>query len=187
MCLYFSVSNVLILRCVQCAGIAVCPMCWYFSVSNVLVLQCVQCVVIIERWGWLLKSSAEKKMSGINYSIQTCTLKVHKYGKSQRYMNNNNNNNNKQLISNISHVKICTWLRKGNLKRKTESLLIAAQNNVIRTNHIKMQLNSKCRLCGNRDETINHIISKCRKLAQKEYKTSKTGWAKWSTGNCARN
>ena len=29
----------------------------------------------------------------------------------------------------------------------------------------------KCRLCGNNDETINHIISKCSKLAQKVYKT----------------
>ena len=60
--------------------------------------------------------------------------------------------------------------------RETESLLIVAQNNAIRPNHIKvridkMQQNSKCRLCGDRDETINHIISECSKLAQKEYKT----------------
>ena len=34
-----------------------------------------------------------------------------------------------------------------------------------------MQQNSKCRLCGDRDETINHIISECSKLAQKENKT----------------
>ena len=34
-----------------------------------------------------------------------------------------------------------------------------------------MQQNSKCRLCGDRDETINHIINECCKLAQKEYKT----------------
>ena len=66
------------------------------------------------------------------------------------------------------------WLRKGNLKRETESLLIATQNNAIRTNHIKaridkMQRNSKCRLCGDRDEKINHI-SGCSKLAQKEFK-----------------
>ena len=33
-----------------------------------------------------------------------------------------------------------------------------------------MQQNSKCRLCGDRDETINHIISECSILAQKEYK-----------------
>ena len=34
----------------------------------------------------------------------------------------------------------------------------------------KTQQNSQCRLCGDRDETINHIISECSKLAQ-EYKT----------------
>ena len=81
----------------------------------------------------------------------------------------------KRLINNISHQKTWTWLRKGNLMRETESLLIAAQDNAIRTNHIKARIdktqqNSKCRLCGDRDETINHIISECRKLAQEEYK-----------------
>ena len=34
-----------------------------------------------------------------------------------------------------------------------------------------MQQNSKCRLCGDRDKTINHIISECSKLAQNKYKT----------------
>ena len=76
----------------------------------------------------------------------------------------------KRLISNISHEKTWTWLRKGILKKNTEFLQIAAQNNAIRTNHIKaridkMQQNSKCRLCGDRGETINHIISECSKLA----------------------
>ena len=65
---------------------------------------------------------------------------------------------------------------KGNVKRETESLLMAAQNNPIRTHHTsaiidKTQENSKCRLYDDRDETINHIINECCKLAQKEYKT----------------
>ena len=81
----------------------------------------------------------------------------------------------KRLINNILREKTWTWLRKGNFKRETESLLIAAQNNAIRTNHIKARIgltqqNGKCRLGGNRDETINHI-SECSKLEQKEYKT----------------
>ena len=81
----------------------------------------------------------------------------------------------KRLKNNISHQKTWTWLRKGNLMRETESLLIAAQDNAIRTNHIKVRIdktqqNSKCRLYGDRDETINHIISECSKLAQKKYK-----------------
>ena len=81
----------------------------------------------------------------------------------------------KRLINNISHQKTWTWPRKGNLKRETESILVAAQNNAIMTNDIKTRIdktqqNSKCRLCGKRDETINYIISECSKLAQKEYK-----------------
>ncbi len=52
---------------------------------------------------------------------------------------------------------------------------MAAQNSAIRTNHIKARIdktqqNSKCRRCGDRDETIKHIISECCKLTQKEYK-----------------
>ena len=34
-----------------------------------------------------------------------------------------------------------------------------------------MQPNNRCWLCGDRDETINHIISECSKLAQKDCKT----------------
>ena len=83
----------------------------------------------------------------------------------------------KQQINNISYDKTWTGLRKGNFKRETESLLIPAKNNIVRTIHIKSRIdktqqNSKCRQCGYRHETINHIISKCCKLAQKEYKTN---------------
>ena len=70
--------------------------------------------------------------------------------------------------------------RKGNFKRETESLQIAAQSNTLGTNYVKAKIdrtqqNSKCSLYGERDETITHIISECRKLAPKEYKT-KQDW-----------
>ena len=73
-----------------------------------------------------------------------------------------------------------TWLRNGSCKQETECLLIAAQNNAIRTNYIrakigKMQQNSRCRLCDDRDETINHIISECSKFTL-------TGWEGDSLG-----
>ena len=62
------------------------------------------------------------------------------------------------------------------MKGKPELLLIATQNNAIRTNYIKARIdktqhNSKCRLCGDRDKKFNHIISECSKLAQRECKT----------------
>ena len=74
----------------------------------------------------------------------------------------------KGLINNISHDKTWTWLRKGNFKRETESFLMAAQNSAIRTNHMKARIdktqqNSKCRLCDDTCERINHIISVCSK------------------------
>ena len=81
----------------------------------------------------------------------------------------------KRLITNILHDKTRTLVRKGNFKRETEYLLIAAQKNSIRTNHIKARIdktqqNSKYRRRGDEDETIICIIIECRKLAQKEYK-----------------
>ena len=79
-------------------------------------------------------------------------------------------------LKQIKQNKTCESLRKGNLKREVEFLQLAAQNNAIRTNYIKARIdktqqNCKCRLCGDSDETINHIINECNKLAQKEYKT----------------
>ena len=61
------------------------------------------------------------------------------------------------------------------LAKKRKPPLIAVQDNAIRINHIKARIdktqkNSKIRLCGVRDKTINHIISECSKLPQKEYK-----------------
>ena len=80
----------------------------------------------------------------------------------------------KRLI-NISHDKTWTWLRKGNFKREIESLLMAAQNNALRTNHIKARIdktlqNSKCRLCGDRrnDQSHNKRMQKiCTEKVQK--------------------
>ena len=46
----------------------------------------------------------------------------------------------KRLINNISHEKTRTCLGKENFKRETDSLLIAAQNNAIKTNHIKARI-----------------------------------------------
>ena len=50
------------------------------------------------------------------------------------------------------------------------------QNNAIRTIHINARIdttqqNSRCRLCGDIDKKINHLISECSKLAQKQYMT----------------
>ena len=60
-------------------------------------------------------------------------------------------------------------------KKEKESLIVAAQNQSIRTNLVKTKIDksqgdSLCRVCRNVDESIDHIISGFSKLAQKEYK-----------------
>ena len=66
------------------------------------------------------------------------------------------------------------WLRDGSIKRETESLIMAAQEQGIRTNALskidKTQAESKCRLCGKVDEAERHIVCECPMLAQMEYK-----------------
>ena len=67
------------------------------------------------------------------------------------------------------------WLQNGDLKRERESLIVAAQNQSIRTKLVKAKIDKSqkgmlCRLCKKTDESIDHVVSGCSKLAQKEYK-----------------
>ena len=67
------------------------------------------------------------------------------------------------------------WLKEGSIKRETESLIFAAQEQALRTNQIKAKIDQspaddKCRMGGNANETINHLTNECAKMAQKEYK-----------------
>ena len=61
------------------------------------------------------------------------------------------------------------------MKRERESLIVAAQNQGIRTNLVKAKIgkdqgHSLCRVCRKVDGSIDHIVSGCSKLAQKECK-----------------
>ena len=61
------------------------------------------------------------------------------------------------------------------MKRETESLMVAAQNQSIRTNLLKAKIDksqgdSLCRMCRKVDESKDHIVSGCSKLAQKVHK-----------------
>ena len=58
---------------------------------------------------------------------------------------------------------------------ETESLIVAVQNQAIRTNLVKVKIDNSqkdmlCRLCKKADESIDHVVSGCSKLAQKECK-----------------
>ena len=114
----------------------------------------------IQKRGGILITAPRNNTNDTKTSGMTITRK-------QKWEEKQLNGRFKRLTSDISHEK--TW----NRKRETESLQIAAQNNSIRINHIKARIdktqqNCRWRLYGERDKTINHIISECCKLAQKE-------------------
>ena len=64
---------------------------------------------------------------------------------------------------------------QGDLLVSTEALLCAAQEQVIRTKYVKFHIDktgesSLCRMCDEKGETVQHIVSERKKLAQHEYK-----------------
>ena len=78
------------------------------------------------------------------------------------------------------------WLQNGDLKREAGSLSVAAQNQSIRTNLDKVKIDksqedSFCRVCRKVDQSIDHIVSGCSNLAQKEYKRRHDNLGKNST------
>jgi hypothetical protein len=74
----------------------------------------------------------------------------------------------------ISEEDMFLWISKGDLKEETESEIIAGQDQAIQTKYyatkiLNTETDSKCRLCQQFDETINHIILACRILAKEQY------------------
>ena len=62
----------------------------------------------------------------------------------------------------------------GDIKGETESTIVAAQDQAISTNYfknkiLKEEIESKCRLCKQHEETIDHLASGCPILAKNEY------------------
>ena len=60
------------------------------------------------------------------------------------------------------------------LKKETEGLILAAQEQALRTNSVKHSIDKTSetpisRVCGESTETVWHIVSGCRKLVQKKY------------------
>ena len=55
------------------------------------------------------------------------------------------------------------WIKRGILKRETESLIIAAQDQALRTNYRKAKKEkstnvSVCRLCKEKEEIFSHNV-----------------------------
>ena len=121
-----------------------------------------------------IKKSKERLITAATNNtgiIRTTILK-------SKIANRNGKKNNSTDISSDKLVRFLTRRRtygnKRDISKEKMNLLIATQNNTIRTNYIKAKINntqqnSKCRLCEDKDERVNNTISECSKLIQKKY------------------
>ena len=71
-------------------------------------------------------------------------------------------------------IIIIIWLTSGDVTEETESTTVAAQDQAINTNYFKnkiwkKEINSKCLLRKQHEETNDHLNSGCSILAKNEY------------------
>ena len=97
-------------------------------------------------------------------------LKISKHGKRFHYMGNLRDR--AKIKETMKHG--LGW-KNESLKEKQSLFIVAAQDQAIRTNYIKvaidrLQADPIWRMCKQNNEAISHIVSSCLKLAQKEYK-----------------
>jgi hypothetical protein len=132
----------------------------------------------------VLKSAAKileelNQLGGMNYAKQDGMQ--HTKGRLREVLKKKWKNKvmHRQYIRNmdrqlISEKDTFLWLSKGDLKAETESEIVAAQDQALYTKYYATQIlhtetDSKCRLCQQNDETIDHITSACPILAKELY------------------
>ena len=75
----------------------------------------------------------------------------------------------------MASSKTWEWLRRDELKKETEGLITAAQDQSLWTNVMKARIEKSdvspmCRMCNAAEETVFLIVSECSVHAQMEYK-----------------
>ena len=81
----------------------------------------------------------------------------------------------REMPESVDKDRTWEWMRKSDLKVETEALIFAAQEQALRTNAVKCNIDRTknsplCRLCGELSESVTHLVCGCKVLAQKEYK-----------------
>ena len=66
------------------------------------------------------------------------------------------------------------WLRKSNLKRRTNAFICSAHEQALKTNYMKFHIDKTsesplCRICRIENESVSHIVSKRKMLVQKRH------------------
>lgn len=135
--------------------------------------------------GLLSFATAPKKAT--NESIDNKHLKsLLKMGLHGNYFKSRN------AIPSLNPQQSENWLNAPFMRFETESLLCAAQEQALPTNHVRRNIwgdtcSGKCRLCKEQDETVSHIISGCKMLAGTQYLHRHNQVAKYIHWNILRD
>ena len=81
----------------------------------------------------------------------------------------------REMPKKVDKDKSWQWLSKSDLKIRTEAMLCAAQEQTVRTSYVKHHIDKTsesplCKLCGKKGENVQHLVSGCEKIDQREYK-----------------
>ena len=135
--------------------------------------------------GWYVKNSLEVLLQGVR---ATSVIRSEETVSKDEFKTSWNNEKldswkEKRLhgkfvreIPETTHVEESwSWLRKADLKIQTEGLICVGQEQALTTNYVKYHIDKTvesplCRLCGEKGESVHHIVCECKKLAQREYK-----------------
>ena len=76
--------------------------------------------------------------------------------------------------ANVDKATTHQWLSSSSLKGETEGFILAAQDQSISTRVYQTRIpkngaNPNCRLCPEKEETVDHIISACPTIVNTEY------------------
>ena len=149
-----------LISCEQCVGTEVNSLRWYIEKSNEEMLASVNKHQILRN-----DEAVEPKQYKDNRKqiVEAAWKDKEMHGQFVRE------------LQGVDWDKTWQWLLKGDLKGCTEALICSAQEQALRTNYTKFHIDKTadsplCRMCGERGESIYHLISECGKLAQREYK-----------------
>ena len=62
-----------------------------------------------------------------------------------------------------------TWLKERDSRISNGSSEQAIRTKYIRKSIGKEEIDSKCTMCGERDETVAHVLAECKMLTQRQY------------------
>ena len=148
-------------------------------------ISCESCVKEEENnLSWYIKNSEEimlRKVEAMGMVNVKDTVKP------SEYKRNKNQGKEKEWEEKVMHgqylrdkigvdwERTWQWVTNGDLKGRTESPIFSVQEQALRTNYIKFHIDKTidsplCRMCGERLESVYHLVSECSKLAQREYK-----------------